>query len=92
MGTSPSGLMASPQWVLLATGALQHHGAATHLLERGPGADEVQDELVGVLLHPGRDVTIHLGEGRGAVGGVSARAGPRDSTWQAVGTSPLRSP
>ena len=34
-----------------------------YLLQRRPGADEVQDELVGVLLHPGRDVPIDLQEG-----------------------------
>lgn len=36
-------------------------GAGTHLLQGGPGADEVEYELVSILLHPGGDVSIHLG-------------------------------
>lgn len=52
--------------------------AGIHLLQRGPGADKIKDELVGVLFHSGGDVSVHLGKGRGAMGSVSARAG---SQW-----------
>lgn len=34
--------------------------ARTYLLQWRPGADEVQDELVGILLHPGRYVSVDL--------------------------------
>lgn len=35
-----------------------------HLLQWRPGADEVQDEFMGILLHPGRDVPVDLWGGR----------------------------
>lgn len=74
LGTAPLGL-AKP---LPGTATpRQCPSTGTRLLQWGPGADEVENELVGVLLHPGGDVPVHLGKGRGAMGGISAGAGER---------------
>lgn len=58
--------------------------ADTHLLQGGPGADEVKYELVGIFLHPGGDVSIHLGRegghcwaGEGQVEGEGLARWPR---------------
>lgn len=72
-GRPPSGCPAKPR--LGTDMPWRHRGDGTHLLQWGPGADKVKDELVGVLLHPGGNVSIHLGEGREVTGSVSARAG-----------------
>lgn len=64
-----------PIWVLGSTVPWRCPGASTHLLQWWSGADKVKDEFVGILLHPGWDVSIHLEEGRRSVGGISAMAG-----------------
>lgn len=67
---------------------------ATHswyLFQWRPGADEVQDELVGILLHPRRDVSIDLPARTGRQPRLSARH-PRGlwlwegAAWQVQGS------